>query len=385
MLLGDVRFREDLSNVVDQLLLTDDDMKFLSMVNFLPKIRDIFGKPVESQKHEWLDDAARAETANAGLSGAGLLWDAVAVVDLLTMENAAAGKKLRVGDVLLLPTGDEVVIVKSIAADWLTISVYARGHGSSSGTAQGAAVFAMKIIGNAQIENGDPITADFTVPTAAYNYTQIFEDVAEVSGTVRRSKAVQGDYLDYSVVKKLKEALKSLNYAMVEGLKNLDATNKIGTMGGAREFASTQVSNVAGALSLDTLYAAIIVHVTAGNFPSAIHASPKIIGDIEQLFVGNVRYKESEKRAGMSVSSVSMMGYNVELHMDRHIRTTEALIMDYNRVAYGALEGGEYESGNFASYPILNKRNGKQVATQVLGEYTMRCSNKGVTRVYGAT
>lgn len=384
MLLGDVRFREDLSPVVDQLLLTSDDMKFLSMVNFLPKIKDIFGKPVQSQKHEWLDDEARAEQIVIPTGNDGADWDTTNDITALPM-TAAEGLKLRVGDVLLLDQ-DEVVIIKAIAADGTTVDLIARGHGSTTAAVLAHdATHVAKVIGNAQIENADPLSADYTTPTEAFNYTQIFEDVAEVTGTVRRSKAVQGDYLDYSIVKKLKEAIKSLNRAMWEGIKNLDATNKIGTMGGVREYASTQVSNVGGALTLDKLYAAIIVHVDAGCFPSAIHASPKIIGDIEQLFVGNVRYKTSERRVGLSVATVSMMGYEVELHMDRHARTTEFLIIDYNRCAYGPLEGGEYESGNFASYPILNKRNGKQIATQVLGEWTMRCSNKGATRAYGST
>ncbi|MCK5062105.1 DUF5309 family protein [Candidatus Parcubacteria bacterium] len=384
MLIGDVRFREDLSSVVDQLLLTSDDMKFLSMVNFLPKIKDIFGKPVQSQKHEWLDDEARAEYVTIATGADGAKWDTTDIIAAMPMVTAECNK-LRVGDVLLLDQ-DEVVIVEAVNTAAQTIDLIARGHGSSTAAVLAHdATHVAKIIGNAQIENADPLSADYTTPTEAFNYTQIFEDVAEVTGTVRRSKAVQGDYLDYTIVKKLKEAIKSLNRAMWEGLKNLDGTNKIGTMGGVREFASTQVSNVSGALTLDKLYAAVIVHVDAGNFPSAIHASPKIIGDIEQLFVGNVRYKTSSTRVGLSVATVSMMGYEIEIHMDRHARATEFLIMDYNRCAYGPLEGGEYESGDFASYPILNKRNGKQIATQVLGEYTMRCSNKGATRAYGST
>jgi len=383
MLLGDVRFREDLSSVVDTLLLNSDDMKFLSFINFLPKITDIFGKPVTSQKTEWLDDAARPESISVQASGDGLDWDTIDDITALPTAEAE-GKKLRVGDMLLLDQ-DEVVIVKAIASNYLSIDLYARGHGDSE-----AAVLAhdsahtCEIIGNAQIENGDPISADFTIPTAKYNISQIFEDVAEVSGTVRRSKAVQGDYLDYTTVKKLKEALKSLNRAMWEGIKNLDATNKIGTMGGVREFGST-TSNVGGALTLAKLYTAVIAHVDAGLFPSAIHACPTVIGKIEQLFVGNVRYKNSETKANMTVATVSIMGYEVQLHADRHGRSGEFLIVDYNRVAYGPLEGGEYGGGNFAVYPILNKLNGKQIANQVLGEFTMRCSNGGSTRAYGIT
>lgn len=381
MLIGDIRFREDLSSVVDVLMLKDDDMKFLSLFNFLPKIKDIFGKPVQSQKHEWLDDEARAEQIVIPVGSDGVKWDTTNIIAAMPM-TAAEGLKLRVGDVLLLDQ-DEVVIIKAIASDGLTVDLYERGHGSTT-----AAVLAhdsthvAKVIGNAQVENADPLSADYTSPTEAYNYSQIFEDVAEVTGTVRRSKAVQGDYLDYTVVKKLKEAVKSLNRAMWEGIRNLDGTNKIGTLGGIREFNST-TSNVGGALTLAKLYTALIAHIDAGLFPSAIHGSATTIGKIEQLYVGNVRQKTSERKAGMSVAVVSIMGYDVELHMDRHARSAEFMILDYNRIGFGPLEGGEHEDGKFAAYPILNKRNGKQIATQVLGEYTMRCSNGGSTRAYG--
>ena len=384
ILLGDTRFREDLSSVVDILLLKDDDMKFLSLVNFLPKIADIFGKKVTSQKHEWLDDAARAEQITAIASGSGVDWDTDDDITNLPLV-AAQGLKLRIGDVLLLPdAGGEIVIVKAIAVAGTTIDLYARGHGSTAAAAQGTASLTIKIIGNAQIENGDPLSADFTTPTEGYNYTQIFEDVAEVSGTSRRSKYAQGDYLGYSVAKKLKEALKSLNRAMWEGVRNLDTTNKIGTLGGIREFGSDS-SNVAGALSLAKIYTAMIVHIDAGLFPSAIHGSPTTIGDIEQLINANVRQKTSETKGGMSVATVSIMGHDVELHMDRHARSSEFMILDYNRVAYGPLAGGEFEDGNFAAYPIWSRRNGKQIAIQVLGEFTMRVSNGGSTRAYGIT
>lgn len=383
MLLGDVRFREDLSSVVDILMLKSDDMKFLSLVNHLPKISNIFGQKVLSQKHEWLDDEVRANSINVATGADGAKWDTDDIIAAMPMVTAECNK-LRVGDVLLLDQ-DEIVIVSAVNTSAQTIDLYARGHGSTT-----AAVMAhdsahtLKIIGNAQIENGDPIDSDHTTPSEKYNYTQIFESVAEVSGTVRRSKAVSGDYLDYTVVKKLKEVLVELNRAMWEGVKNLDGTNKIGTLGGIREFGAT-TSNVGGALSKAKIYTAIIAHIDAGLFPSAIHGSATVIGKIEQLYEVNVRQKTSESKAGLSVSTVSIMGHDVELHMDRHARSAEFMILDYNRIAYGPLEGGEYESGAFATYPILNKRNGKQIATQVLGEYTMRCSNGGSTRAYGIT
>lgn len=388
-LMGDItthgiREREDLSSVIDVLKQKDDDMKYLSFVNFLPSIVKNFGKKVTAQKHEWLDDAARAEyvTIATGSDGAG--WDTTDEITTLPMATAECAK-LRVGDVLLLDQ-DEVVVVSAITTADQDISVYARGHGSTT-----AAVLAHNathiayIIGNAQIENGDPLASNFTAMSAGYNYTQIFEDVAQISGTVRRSALASGDELDRQVIKKIKELMRSLNYSLVEGIRDLDTTNLIGTMGGLREFI-TNISNVAGALTVANLYTAVISHVNAGLYPSAIHGSPTTIGKLEQLYQGAVRTKVSDKRGGTEINVVVILGYEIELHVDKHVRSSEALILDYNRIGYGPLDGGKKgQSGEFASYPIWDKINGKQIATQVLGEYTMRVSNGGGTRMYGIT
>ena len=378
----DRREREDLSPVIDMLMLKDDDVKYYSFIKFLPSIAKNFGRKVMAQKHEWLDDEARPEyiTIATGTDGTG--WDTVNDKTALPVV-AAEVHKLRIGDVLLLDQ-DEVVIVKAISVAGQAIDLIARGHGSTT-----AAVLAHDsahtcyIIGNAQVENADPLDANFVAQTAAYNYCQIFEDVAQVSGTIRRSKMANGDELDYQVVKKTKELLRLLNYAIVEGIKDLDGTNFIATMGGLREF-FTNTSNVAASLTTALLYTAVISHVDAGLYPSAIHGSPEVIGDIEQLYQGAVRTKVSDKRGGTEINVVVILGYEIELHVDKHVRSTEALIIDYNRVGYGPLDGGvKGQSGAFASYPIWNKRNGKQLATQVLGEYTLRCSNGGGTRMYG--
>jgi len=378
----DRREREDLSGVIDILKLKDDDMKYLSFVNFLPSIVKSFGKKVTAQKHEWLDDEARAESILIATGTDGADWDTTNDITALPVVTAQI-TKLRVGDVLLLDQ-DEVVVVKAISVAGQTIDLYARGHGSTTAAVMAHdATHTLYIIGNAQAENADPLDANFTAQTAAFNYCQIFEDVAQVSGTIRRSKMAKGDELDFQIIKKTKELLRSLNYMLVEGIKDLDTTNQVATMGGLREY-FTNTSNVAGALSVATLYTAVISHVDAGLYPSAIHGSPTTIGDLEQLYQGAVRTKVSDKRGGTEINVVVILGYEIELHVDKHVRSTEALIIDYNRVGFGPLDGGvKGQSGSFASYPVWDKVNGKQIATQILGEYTLRCSNGGGTRMYG--
>jgi len=382
ILTTDVREREDLSNVVDALLLNSDDMKFLSFVRQLGTISQIFGHSVTAQKHEWFDDEARAIQISLTASGSGADWDDAADITALPCATAECNK-LRVGDLLLLGDGLEVVRVTSINSVAQTIELTsARGWGGTTGATQGTAAFTAQIIGNAQDENSDPIDPNYQAPTAKYNFCQIFEDVASVSGTIRRSKTVAGDIHDATIVKKLKELLRSFNRAISEGIKA--KSGNIATMGGIREFLSV-TSNVGGALTIAKLYTALIAHTDAGLFPHAIHADATTIGTIEQLMNANVRTEPNMQVAGQSVSTIKAMGFDIQLHVDRDSRSGEFLILDYNRIAVGPLSGGKYEDGNFNSYPLYAKRHGKQTATQILGELTLRASNGGATKAYGIT
>lgn len=359
---NDIREREDMSQAVDILLAQDKDMRFCSFVNFLKRPT----KKVSAQKHEWMYVSARPVEITSGTSGSGLLWDSSSATTNLTI-NSSYTAKLREGDVLLLGNGLEVVIVKSVNVSANTIEVYERGHGSSSGAAQGTTAFTIKIIGNAQIEDDDPISAYFQGMTEAYNYTQIFEDCADQSGTVRRSAVAGGDTLDLAVAVKLKELLRQLNRAAIWGLKNLDTTNKIGTMGGVREFFSG-TKNFGSANSIALLEAFVVQAIDAGCSPSAIHGSPTAISKISQLFVGNVSYKTSESKAGLSVATLNMSGLDIQLLPDRDVLSTELLLVDHDRVFLGPLEGAE--SGDWATYETYNK-NLKQWKKQVGGEFTL--------------
>ncbi len=374
----DVREREDLSDVVDTLLLNSDDMKFLSFVRNLGSIREVFGEGVQAQKHEWFDDEARPVNLAAIASGGAADWDDAADALALPVVTAEI-VKLRIGDMLLLPdAAGEVVVVSVINVAAQTIDVVARGHGSTVAAAQGIGALDIQIIGNAQNEDSDPIDPNYIAPSEVYNYTQITEDVAGVSGTVRRSKTVAGDVHDMSIVKKLKECLRILNRTLYEGIRN--KTGNRATMGGIREFL-TGTSNVGGALTIAKFYTVLVAHIDAGLFPHAIHGSAGVIAVIEQLFNTGVRTKTSEKRGGQSINVISAMNYEIELHVDRDMRSGEFVILDYNRIAYGPLEGGKHEDGNFREYELL--KHGKEIKTQVLGEHTIRVSNGGATKAYG--
>jgi len=377
---GQPRMGEDLSPEIDVLLGGEKDMQFLSLVNFLPK-----NFTATAHKHEWIDDEIPATNFTYARGGAGTDWDDVADTTGLPVVTAQI-VKLRVGDEirLALPAGaGEIVVVKSIDVAGQTIDVWSRGHGSTMATAQGAGTLTAEIIGNIQIDGSDPATESYQDPTARYNVVQIFEDVLAVSGKVMRSRTSRESERARQRVLKLKRLMKMLNRAMWEGYLEEDSTNGIYSFRGLRESAATTY-NVAGALTVAHVYGMVEAMINAGGTPSAIHAHPTMIGRLERLMSTYVTSSVSEYNAKLTVKKISMHGIDIELHSDRDCQNTEMWVLDYSRLAYGAMSSDE-ASGEFQAVTITE--NLKQIKEQIAGYYTVEqhAPSASIVRAYGCT
>ena len=383
MIYDDVSSPESLSSVIKSLFLTDKDMQMLSFVQFL-----FSGLRVTGPDHKWTDDEARPVSIALTASADATDWDTTDDITALPVPSATVDQ-LRVGDMLILAGGNEAVIVKAVDYVNNTIDLVARGHGSTTATVQGEVEFTALIVGNAQVEDADVLASNYVSPTDVVNYTQIFEDSIQVTGTQKRSKELRGDSgagseKSRQIAKKMKELLRSLNYTLAEGIKGKDTTNKIRAMGGLREFMST-VYNVGGALTKAKMYTVAETIINAGGTPTQIHGSVETISAIEQLYESTVTLRPSDVGVGLEVTTIKMMGLILEVHVDRDMRAGEFFMLDNQRISYGPLAGGE-EDGTFKIYDG-GKKNGKQDLTQILGEYTMEVRNAagaGV-RAYGIT
>jgi hypothetical protein len=359
---SNTREREDLSPVIDVLY---GDLKYYGMLMALKG-----NLKVTAQKHEWIEDSARAESFSAIASGAGADWDTNNDITGLPVVTAEI-TKLRVGDVLRLPTGPEVVIVKSIDVAGQTIDLIARGHGSTNGTAQGAVAFTVQIIGHAAKEDQDAGSADFMVPTEAYNYTQIFHDVAGETRTLKASETITSqDELDRQVAIKTTDMMKRLNKAMIYGYRNLDTTNKISTMNGARQVGTVSIP-VGGALTksvFNQLFRTMVQNGASSNLAAIVPL--KQYDKLCLLFEPQVNaMKPDEKRAGFApVEIVTAVGI-VKLYPDLHMLDSEILGLDLNRVDYGPLQS---KNGSEAFYAVDATTPGSRVLKKALwGEYTI--------------
>lgn len=235
--MGQPRAGEDLSMEIDLLMGQEKDMKFLSLVNFLPK-----NVKATNRKHEWRDDSLSPESFTYERGGAGTDWDTNNDITGLPVVTAQIAK-LRVNDVLKLASGEEVV-VSAIDVANQTIDVEARGHGATTAAAQGAGTLTGYIIGHAAKDGGDPESEFYYAPTEVYNIVQIFERNLAVSGMVMRSKVSRESERSRQRAKILKELLSQLNFSMFESYREEDSTNNTYTMKGLREFGSTDRKSV---------------------------------------------------------------------------------------------------------------------------------------------
>lgn len=113
-------------------------------------------------------------------SGGSADWDTTNDITALPVSSTYIDR-ITVGDVLLLPTGNEVVVVKSIDRTGNTIDLYERGAGDTSGTAQGTSAFTAKIIGNANIEGTVSVEAMAEQTAKLTNYCQIVLESIDLS------------------------------------------------------------------------------------------------------------------------------------------------------------------------------------------------------------
>lgn len=368
------REAEDLSPEIDLLFGSERDMSLLSFVRFLPATLK-----ATNEKHEWQDDTMPPESLSVTASASGAEWDSASGTTGLPVATGQI-EKLKVGDVLLLPSGEQV-IVATINVSGQSITVSKRGWGGTTGAQQGTGAKTLYVIGNAQVDGSDPMDANYYAPSERYNYVQIFEDSLGISGKVMRSKISRESERARQRALKLKRLLSQLNYAILNGTR--EKTGNVATFQGLRNTASSTY-NINGALTVAKVYAILAQMIAAGGSPSAFHGNAVMIGRLEVLLAAYVTSGTSDWHAKLTVNKVSILGMTIELHMDKHMADGELLVIDYDRVRYGTQDSDEAK-GSFQAYVI--EENGKQIKEQLVGYYTVeqKQAAASVVRAYGST
>lgn len=186
-----------------------------------------FKAAVRSHKYEWTERDLRPVKA--------------LVVDLTvgsgaTSFNVDTPGVFNVDDVLQKPDGEQVIVTAVSGGVVLTVQPWA---GTPEAMAAGDTV---KRVGVASRQGALADNMVITTPEDLYNYTQIFEDVIEMSDTQHKA-LIRGDENAAQLIeRKQKELMETLQSTLLVGRRNKNTGDKRYSMGGLKYFIDTYAS-----------------------------------------------------------------------------------------------------------------------------------------------
>lgn len=232
----------------DEIALLDPEVsQFFTMVN------RVSSRPAFSSKIEWLEDQLDPRLSSV----AGTESDSTTTIDVATGEGAY----FRAGDLVRNARTGEAFRVASVSSDALTV---VRGVGRVAAAAM-AAADQLLIVGNAALQGATLGTRKVTKKVAQYNYEQIQRNPYGFTNTLAASKLYGGSEPNQERKKKMVVHKRAIEYTLFWGARALvtSGSEPQGFSGGLFEFNTTNVFDVAGALSktlLDTYLRTLLQH-----------------------------------------------------------------------------------------------------------------------------
>lgn len=362
------------SDSADHILDLKDGLDFLDAGNSaiaLLKRLGTNGFTAKSVKHEWTETAlaVRSETITLA-DGSG------------TTLTVADAYQYQVNE--LLKVESEVVRVTAIAsATTLTI---VRGYAGTTGAAHSSKT--IYSIGSADPENSDAPNGVADNGARLYNYVQTLTRGIELSNNEIAQLSTEGNPLTGQLERRFIEVNRQLAKAFLYGVRYEDTTNKIHAMGGLTQFVTTNVTNVAGALTLAAIDAKILAIVQAGGDPKVLALSPYQKQKLDALDASLVRIgkKDDQSKTGGNPNVMEwqsgVLGHPLDIIVDQSINNDELWILDTEFVQIGHLTNNGVNGAFHVEDATTPGQDGKQKV--IRGKYTVRVGQeKAHARLYG--
>jgi hypothetical protein len=334
-------------SVVDEiLLLNPHQTPLLSLIGF--------GMPIAQTTHQWFEDEIYGDEAK--VNGAKLVSDtSVVVTDV---------EPFRVGHVIKI--GDELLYVSAINVGTKTLTI-TRGYAGTAAAAiaDGAKVEVQFVEGT---EGADARSGRYKPRVQRQNYTQIFDDTIEISGT---AEAIQqygiSDLYEYEKQKKQIELALQLEKAAINGVAYQNG--QVRQMAGMRSLIQTNVTDaqaagVDGGKINDALQSIYEKggFASGGNFKIMVPAKQKRA--ISALDANKILIAQSENSRGQKVDHfVSDFG-QFEIVLNNNLAANELFVTDVNRLCICPMNGRDF----FHKY-LGEKGDSKNGI--LVGEYTL--------------
>lgn len=212
----------------------DVNEAFNQLLASMPVLMNMMGDglPATNTKVEWTED--QIAPARQAVT--------VVATDDLTVADASA---FPVGTVIAIESSagvskTELVQVTAVSTNTLTVS---RTYGGSTGSTI--------VVGDILIRVSKPIGENTQAPTGEgrqpeylFNYTQIFDAVAEVSRTSNQVDMYGFTPLDYAEMTKMREIAYDINNALIYGRRVERSASANGTLGGILQYINTTGGNI---------------------------------------------------------------------------------------------------------------------------------------------
>lgn len=333
-------------SVVDEVLLLNPNQT--PLINLLE-----FGKPVVNTTHVWYED------------------EVFAVKSTVTAAATADAVQLTVADTepfvvdSIVQVDEELMLVTAVDKATKKITV-TRGY---SETTPAAIVKDAEIefLFNLAEEGGDIPTARYKPRKKNENYTQIFRESVEVSGTAQSiDQYGVGDLYDYEKAKKQLELALQLEKALINGIK-VDNGN-VRHMGGMRQFVKTNVIDAnKAAVTVDMLRGMVKTVfekgglANGGQYVFIVSAHQKLA--ISDLQSDKLRITQAENSRGQVVDQLVTDFGTFPIVMNDNVKNNEIYFVDKNRMSIRPLNDRGF-------HHIPAAVEGDRVRGFVVGEYT---------------
>lgn len=346
----------DLSNELAE-IIRRDNVSFLSRVG-------ISGEATETT-HSWMEDSLNANTVVLNESG----FDSSETdMTLVSTANVRTGSLLK-----NISEAGKTEVVQVTSVDSTTLLTIVRGYGSTTGEAHSTGSTWLVI--NPNQEGQDPPADASKVRSKVSNYTQIFQYGINVSHTMRSVlQAGVADEFTFQVARRLMEAMRELDAAVVCGIKSASAGSDTvyRSMGGLIEFASQSTGNLtttSEALTLSVVNAMAKQIWDDGGYPNFILVGGKQKRAISAFDQSARRSVYDATVAGYVVDRIiTDLGFVLDVIVDPWVPDDVAVVGDLNKVRVLPLRNSAMRAEDLA-------KTGAAFKAQIYGEYTSEFRN----------
>lgn len=347
-------------NIEDQ-IVKYPDWQFPLLKRWGPSV---FSNSVTSHKYEWTEREMRPIVAKVA--------SATVAAGATTFYVDTAGV-FNVDDVVQKPHGEIVIVTAVAGGTLLTVKAWT---GTPETMVLGETV---KRVGIATAQGKKADNMVITGTQDLYNFTQIFEDVVELSGS-QRYALIRGDESQSQLIsRKQMELAEMLQLALLVGGRNKDTATKTYTMGGLKYFIDTyapaNVIDFGGSWATDA--------TVLGKFDDAIEkiadangGKPTIymgykamrkFAQIQEDQIGALSRKETTRGIGVATTYLSQLGsLDVVLLRERAgVMNDLIFFVDESKCGHKAYNKRGWFTEELA-------KDGDAYKWQVLGEYTAK-------------